>query len=261
MSSLRAQRYQAGVQSKLHQVSHSTFRKLSRSGDTLCQRWSTDSWCHISDHSQDHKSNNQRHEHHNFGFADGGRRKVHDRGNAKDFWRKFDKLLKFQLNIRNFWIAEKCQHRYEVIFDAVNNATIAHWRSSTSEQQNQWQNWTSRQQLLYQSSRWLCWVRWWHSRRSTRSTVINKYSDSLKTFADFRKLFSFIISRKANKVSIRINVTPSDDLKADDEVITGFTMQFTYSNVHTSTPEKDSQSSRQALSVRVYVNAGKIAAT
>lgn len=70
----------------------------------------------------------------------------------------------------------------------------------------------------------------------------------------------FIIWRKANKVLMRLNVTPSSDLKVDEDVITGFTMQFTYSNAHTSTPEKDSQPHRHALSVRVYVNAGKIAA-
>ena len=59
---------------------------------------------------------------------------------------------------------------------------------------------------------------------------------------------------------IKLNVIPEADLKLDDEVITGFTMQFTYNNSsHTSTPEKDSQV-HNALNVRVYVNAGKIAA-
>lgn len=49
-------------------------------------------------------------------------------------------------------------------------------------------------------------------------------------------------------------------MKTDDEVVTGFTMQFTYNNAHlSSTPEKEPQN-RQALSVRVYVNAGKIIA-
>lgn len=56
-----------------------------------------------------------------------------------------------------------------------------------------------------------------------------------------------------------MNVVPSTDLKANEDVVTGFTMQFTYSNTHTS-PEKDSQAQPHALSVRVYVNAGKIVA-
>ena len=57
---------------------------------------------------------------------------------------------------------------------------------------------------------------------------------------------------------MRLNVVPDSDLKTGHEVVTGFTMQFTYSNAHTSTPEKDSQPQRHALSVRVYLNAGKV---
>ena len=71
--------------------------------------------------------------------------------------------------------------------------------------------------------------------------------------------FSFIVWRKANKLEARLSVKPDADLKTGD-VVTGFTMQFTYNSAHTSTPEKDSQSQPQALSVRVYVNVGKISA-
>lgn len=73
--------------------------------------------------------------------------------------------------------------------------------------------------------------------------------------------FSFIVWRKANKVAVNVNVAPDPNLKPGDDVVFGFTMQFTYSQVQTSTPEKDSQQpQRHALSVRVYINAGKIAA-
>jgi dynactin 4 len=101
------------------------------------------------------------------------------------------------------------------------------------------------------------------------SFVISQRDDSAEFDDDvqgdrqtFPSPLSFIIFRKANKVAIKLNVTADADLKPNDEVVTGFTMQFTYSNnsAHTSTPEKDSQVARHALSVRVYVNAGKIAA-
>jgi hypothetical protein len=59
---------------------------------------------------------------------------------------------------------------------------------------------------------------------------------------------------------MKLNATPDTGLKSGDEVVTGFTMQFTYSSAHTSTPEKDSQPQRHALSVRVYLNAGKVEA-
>lgn len=57
-----------------------------------------------------------------------------------------------------------------------------------------------------------------------------------------------------------MSVVPDSDLKANDDVLIGFTMQFTHNNAPASTPEKDSQPQRRALSVRAYVNAGKIAA-
>ncbi|CRK88090.1 CLUMA_CG001875, isoform A [Clunio marinus] len=93
------------------------------------------------------------------------------------------------------------------------------------------------------------------------SFVVNQRDDSAEFDDDIqgdRQDPRFIIWRKANKVEIKLNVIPCDGLKKDDDIITGFTMQFTYSNVHTSTPEKESQGLRHALNVRVYINPGKI---
>lgn len=44
-------------------------------------------------------------------------------------------------------------------------------------------------------------------------------------------------------------------MKANDEVIIGFTMHFTYS---TATVERKDSQQRHALNARVYINAGKI---
>lgn len=70
----------------------------------------------------------------------------------------------------------------------------------------------------------------------------------------------FVVFRKANKVEIRVLITPNGDLKAADNVVAGFTMQYTYSNVHaSSTPDKKGgQQMVHALTARVYINAGKI---
>lgn len=70
-----------------------------------------------------------------------------------------------------------------------------------------------------------------------------------------RNFFRFLIWRKANKVSIRLVVTPKEGLSQNDEVVVGFTMQYTY--VNTATPDKKDPT-RHALTSRVYVNAGKI---
>lgn len=53
---------------------------------------------------------------------------------------------------------------------------------------------------------------------------------------------------------------PNADLAANDDVLTGFSMNFTYNSINSSTPEKHSQTQRNALTVRVYINAGKIGA-
>jgi dynactin-4 len=94
------------------------------------------------------------------------------------------------------------------------------------------------------------------------SFVINQRDDSSEFDDDIqsdKKDPKFIIWRKANKVAIQLNIQPEADLKLGDEVKIGFTMNFTYSSVPSSTPEKkDFQQQRHALSARIYINAGKI---
>lgn len=52
-------------------------------------------------------------------------------------------------------------------------------------------------------------------------------------------------------------VTPNAGLAADEEVVAGFTLQFTY--VNTTNPDKKEQP-RHALTSRVYIVAGKVKA-
>jgi hypothetical protein len=72
--------------------------------------------------------------------------------------------------------------------------------------------------------------------------------------------FRFIIWRKANKIAIQLAITPDSELKIDDDVKIGFSMNFTYSTVPSSTPEKKDAQQRHALSSRVFITVGKIAA-
>lgn len=69
---------------------------------------------------------------------------------------------------------------------------------------------------------------------------------------------NFIVSRKSNKVSLKVNFTPNGDLEAGDEVIIGFTMQYTYINTVSNTPDKKDPQ-EHALTSRVYVSMGSIA--
>lgn len=73
----------------------------------------------------------------------------------------------------------------------------------------------------------------------------------------------FIIKRKSNKVFIKLNIVPDSDLKSDEEVVAGFTLQFTYvSNQSASRMADESLTEasirEHALSVRTYVDAGKV---
>lgn len=68
----------------------------------------------------------------------------------------------------------------------------------------------------------------------------------------------FIVSRKSNKVSLKVNFTPNGDLEAGDEVIIGFTMQYTYINTVSNTPDKK-EPQQHALTSRVYVSMGNVA--
>lgn len=67
----------------------------------------------------------------------------------------------------------------------------------------------------------------------------------------------FIVWRKSNKASICLNFTPNEDLKSGDEVVIGFTMQYTYVNTVTNTPEKK-EPQQHALNSRVFIKVGNI---
>lgn len=71
-------------------------------------------------------------------------------------------------------------------------------------------------------------------------------------------IFRFVLWRRANKIAIRLNLQPDENLKVGDDVKIGFNMNFTYSTIPSSTPDKKEAQQRHALSVRVYINAGKI---
>ncbi|KAG5673323.1 hypothetical protein PVAND_003383 [Polypedilum vanderplanki] len=92
------------------------------------------------------------------------------------------------------------------------------------------------------------------------SFVINQRDDSAEFDDDVqsdKKDPKFILWRKANKIAIQLSITPNGELKVNDDVKIGFSMNFTYSSVPSSTPEKK-ETQRYALCARIYINAGKI---
>ncbi|XP_041769870.1 dynactin subunit 4 [Anopheles merus] len=81
----------------------------------------------------------------------------------------------------------------------------------------------------------------------------------------------FIVWRKANHVVIRLGVQPKPDVQPDEDVVVGFTLQYTYFNTvadksvasaaATSTPSLSGTSKEQkwhALNTRIYINLGKL---
>lgn len=67
----------------------------------------------------------------------------------------------------------------------------------------------------------------------------------------------FVVWRQSNKVIIELQVCPMADLKSGDEVVAGFSMQYTYVTAGaSSTDKKDTQ--KHALTSRVYVRIGKV---
>lgn len=76
-------------------------------------------------------------------------------------------------------------------------------------------------------------------------------------FIDFCFLFRFIVSRKSNKVLLRLKYTPDVDLKSGDDVYVGFNMLYTYVNTVTNTPEKK-EPTTHVLNCRVYIKVGNI---
>ncbi|XP_013107195.2 dynactin subunit 4 [Stomoxys calcitrans] len=67
----------------------------------------------------------------------------------------------------------------------------------------------------------------------------------------------FIVSRKSNKVWLRLKFTPDEQLKKGDDVYVGFNMLYTYVNTVTNTPEKK-EPTTHVLNCRVYIKVGAI---
>ncbi|EAT43296.1 AAEL005254-PA [Aedes aegypti] len=94
------------------------------------------------------------------------------------------------------------------------------------------------------------------------SFVINHRDDS----AEFDEVVQsqqedpkFIIWRKANQIAMKLAVQPNEDCNADNEIVIGFSLQYTYVNTvveKSSTPTKGPQ--KQALTTRVFVKLGKL---
>lgn len=100
------------------------------------------------------------------------------------------------------------------------------------------------------------------------SSFILNYRDDAAEFDDDDQVkkeeLRFILWRKANKVAIELNVKPQTDLlKVGDDIVAGFTMQYTYVNTvvgNTSAAGGASgdKKEKHALSVRVYARLGKV---
>lgn len=67
----------------------------------------------------------------------------------------------------------------------------------------------------------------------------------------------FVVWRRSNKVAVELTVSPLD-CKFGDEVIVGFSMQYTYVNTATSTGTDKKEPQTHALTSRVYLRIGKI---
>lgn len=94
------------------------------------------------------------------------------------------------------------------------------------------------------------------------SFVLN-YRDDTAEFDDDdqvkREDLKFIAWRKANRVALNVTVTPQTDLiQVGDEIVTGFTLQYTYTNtiVGSTAGTGGDKKDKHALSVRVYVRLG-----
>lgn len=82
-----------------------------------------------------------------------------------------------------------------------------------------------------------------------------------------REEFKFIAWQKANKAAIDLNVKPDWNLlKVDDEILAGFTMQFTYVNTVVGSAAGGSaplggdkkEKEKHALNARIYLRLGKV---
>lgn len=67
----------------------------------------------------------------------------------------------------------------------------------------------------------------------------------------------FVVWRRSNKVAVELTVNPLD-CKSGDEVVVGFSMQYTYVNTATSSTADKKEPQTHALTSRVYLRIGKI---
>lgn len=67
----------------------------------------------------------------------------------------------------------------------------------------------------------------------------------------------FVVWRRSNKVAVELTVNPLD-CKSGDEVIVGFSMQYTYVNTATSSSAEKKEPQTHALTSRVYLRIGRI---
>lgn len=100
------------------------------------------------------------------------------------------------------------------------------------------------------------------------SSFVLNYRDDAAEFDDDDQVkkeeLKFILWRKANKVAIELNVKPQMKLlNVGDDIVAGFTMQYTYVNTVVGSATIGGSSSsdkkeRHALNVRVYVRLGQV---
>ncbi|XP_066140454.1 dynactin subunit 4 [Euwallacea fornicatus] len=70
---------------------------------------------------------------------------------------------------------------------------------------------------------------------------------------------NLVVWRKSNKALVKLQVTPGVDLKENDEVMCGFTMEHIFTNIIAATFENKQQPPKMNHRVRVFFNLGKVA--
>lgn len=81
-----------------------------------------------------------------------------------------------------------------------------------------------------------------------------EYDDDNQTTREEPK---FVVWRRSNKVAAELTVNPLD-CKSGDEVVVGFSMQYTYVNTATSSSADKKEPQTHALTSRVYLRIGRI---
>ncbi|KFB35593.1 AGAP000908-PA-like protein [Anopheles sinensis] len=69
----------------------------------------------------------------------------------------------------------------------------------------------------------------------------------------------FIVWRKANHVAIQLGVQPKPNVPTGEDIVVGFSLQYTYVNtVGDKSVSASKEQKRQALTTRIYLNLGKL---